>query len=50
VIVTEETAWASGFIGGMTVVTIMSVVCGHVLSGGSDEQHVQQASYAFAPG
>jgi len=40
VIVTEKTAWVSGFLPKVTVVTLVTVICGCFLSGGSDEQHV----------
>lgn len=40
VTVTEEMAWVSGLLAGVTVVTTMTVSCGHVLSGGSHERHV----------
>ena len=48
--VTEKAAQVRGLLAGVTMMTLMTVFCGYVLSRGADEQYVQQTAYAFLRG
>ena len=48
VTVTEETAWVSGLLVGVTVMTIMTVVCGCFLIGTGRQGHKYSATQTWS--